>query len=320
MKKFFLSLICCGFCVLLFSEDRNDPAAAYIDRYSKIAIDEMCRSGIPASISLAQGMLESSNGLAKLARESNNHFGIKCHSDWTGEHVFHDDDAKGECFRKYPRVEDSYRDHSDFLRFKPRYASLFEFEVTDYKSWAFGLKAAGYATDPKYAYKLVSLIEKYNLSRFDVLDSVGVSSLPSTPLELEAPVRATSGSRTGIFALSISREVLQMNGVPFVYARAGETYRSIANQYDLFPGELAFFNDEKNPDRQLNPGETIYLQRKGKHAAKGLDKHVCEGGETLMELSRKYAVRVKCLQKYNSGIMDVNHPLPEDCTVLLRAQ
>lgn len=320
MKKLVLSIALLCLCVILFSENDADPAVAYIRQYSSIAVSEMSRSGIPASITLAQGMLESSNGMGTLARESNNHFGIKCHSDWTGEHVFHDDDAKGECFRKYPQVSDSYRDHSDFLRFKPRYASLFELEITDYKSWAFGLKAAGYATDPRYAYKLVGLIEKYDLARFDVMDSTLASAIPSTPLQLETPVRTVSKGKDGIFAVSMSREMLQLNNVPFVYARAGESYRSIAHQYDLFPNELASFNDDKNPDRSLKQGETVYLQRKCSAAAKGLDKHVCEGGETLLGISQKYAVRVKSLLKYNSGIMDVNLPLPEDCTVKLRAK
>jgi len=318
MKKCFLALVSLCFC--FFSESKSDPAVSYIEQYNKIAVSEMCRSGIPASVTLAQGMLESSNGMAQLARESNNHFGIKCHSDWTGEHVFHDDDAKGECFRKYPQVSDSYRDHSDFLRYKPRYASLFELEITDYKSWAHGLKAAGYATDPKYAYKLIGLIEKYNLARFDVLDSAQITALPSTPLQLEAPVRAVEASKTGIFAVSMTREMLQINNVTFVYARAGETYKSIANLYDLFPKELASFNDDKNPERSLSQGEIVYLQRKGLHAAKGLDKHVCEGGETLLSLSQKYAVRLKSLMKYNNGILDPRNPLPEDCTVMLKAQ
>jgi LysM repeat protein len=158
------------FCISLVasaSPTEKTPQEKYIEKYAPLAVSEMYRSGVPASITLAQGLLESGNGQSELARKSNNHFGIKCHNNWQGGRVYHDDDAKGECFRKYSDPSDSYRDHSDFLRFRDRYKFLFDYRVTDYKSWAHGLKKAGYATDPAYPKKLIKLIEEYDLNQYD---------------------------------------------------------------------------------------------------------------------------------------------------------
>ena len=143
------------------------PQQRYVNRYASLAVTEMYRSGVPASITLSQGLLESRYGLSALAAEGNNHFGIKCHNDWKGKTMAVDDDAKGECFRVYDADIESFRDHSDFLRYRDRYKFLFDFPVTDYKAWANGLKKAGYATDPAYPAKLIKLIEDYDLSRFD---------------------------------------------------------------------------------------------------------------------------------------------------------
>lgn len=316
----------------------KERAESYIETYSSIAVAEMHRSGIPASITLAQGLLESGYGRSPLAVEGNNHFGIKCHSDWTGDHMNMDDDERNECFRKYAEAAESYRDHSDFLRYKSRYAFLFDYEVTDYKSWAYGLKKAGYATDPEYAPKLIRIIETYDLGRFDtgaasyadavadgdVTESAAIASgktvggIPEPPSKLEQPERYVGKGHTGTFVVSLQREVLALNGIPFVYAREGETYRSIAASYDLFPGELAAFNDRKNPDTRLVPGEPVYLQRKAKTAVKGLDKHICNEGETLYDVSQKYAVRLKELMKMN-GIRQETATLREDQTLYLRA-
>ena len=159
-----------AFCVSLVasaSPTNKTPQEKYIEKYAPLAVSEMYRSGVPASITLAQGMLESGNGQSELARMSNNHFGIKCHNNWKGGKVYYDDDAKGECFRKYSHPSESYRDHSDFLRFRDRYKFLFDYRVTDYKAWAHGLKKAGYATDPKYPKKLIKLIEEYDLKQYD---------------------------------------------------------------------------------------------------------------------------------------------------------
>jgi len=163
MKKYLLIV----FLFSSFLAVAQNKTEAYIEKYSQIAVDEMNMYNIPASITLAQGILESGNGESRLAVDGKNHFGIKCHSNWNGKMIIEDDDEKGECFRKYNRVSDSYRDHSLFLNERGRYAFLFEYNKTDYKKWAKGLKKAGYATNPKYPTLLIDLIEKYDLSRFD---------------------------------------------------------------------------------------------------------------------------------------------------------
>ena len=169
MKKIrlFFVLFCLISVEILASPTGQSPQEKYIEKYAPLAVSEMYRSGVPASITLAQGLLESGNGQSELARKSNNHFGIKCHNNWKGGRVYHDDDAKGECFRKYNHPSESYRDHSDFLRYRDRYKFLFDYRITDYKSWAYGLKKAGYATDPKYPKKLIALIEDYDLHKYD---------------------------------------------------------------------------------------------------------------------------------------------------------
>lgn len=320
MRKFITLISTLLICAAAVCDTVSQRAEEYISRYSPIAVSEMIRSGVPASITLAQGLLESSYGKSYLAVQGNNHFGIKCHSDWQGERVFFDDDSPHECFRKYPSAEQSFTDHSDFLRYKSRYAFLFEYKTDDYSSWAYGLKKAGYATDPSYASKLIKLIETYKLDRFDKLTEVAggqTVTLPETPSQLEQPVRVVATGRTGFFAVSLEREVLYLNGVPFVYARNGETYRSIAQSYDLFPRELASFNDRKDPDRRLNAGEVVYLQRKADKAVKGLEKHICSEGESLAGISQRYAVRLKSLMKLN-GIKERYHVFKEDDTVILR--
>ena len=283
----------------------------YIERYAEIAVSEMYRSGIPASITLAQGLLESGYGRSELAVKSNNHFGIKCHNGWQGGRVYHDDDAKGECFRKYDNPEDSYRDHSDFLRYRDRYKFLFDYKITDYKAWAYGLKKAGYATDPAYPSKLIKLIEDYKLYQYDtqkVIDKSEKSSdkhkqtvyksLPPSPASIEQVTRL-SGKKAEEFRFSLSRELYSQNGVPFIYSAGGETYQSIAAANHLFLKELLGFNDLKE-DVPLQPGTIVYLQKKKKCSAKGLEMHVIERGETLRGISQRYGVRLKSLCKMNA--------------------
>ena len=230
------------------------PQQAYIDKYAALAVHEMYRSGVPASITLAQGMLESGNGLSELAVKGNNHFGIKCHNNWTGGKMYHDDDAKGECFRKYSDPELSYRDHSDFLRYRDRYKFLFDLDPTDYEGWAHGLRKAGYATDPSYPQKLIRLIEEYDLHKLDALKknaSEDVADaeneklskkerkamkkqrkaakkeagkeLPESPNSIEQP-KPVKPSYLETFRFNMSRQMYSQNGVPFVYAEEGETY------------------------------------------------------------------------------------------------
>ena len=296
----------------------DTPQRSYIEKYSGLAIEEMYRTGVPASITLAQGLLESGNGLSELAVRGNNHFGIKCHNTWLGAKVYHDDDAKGECFRKYDSPEESFRDHSDFLRYRDRYKFLFDYELTDYKSWAYGLKSAGYATDPKYPEKLIRLIEEYELYIYDSVKpgevEEGTHQIPDSPVQLEQARPLTDGQRE-VFRFALSRQMYSQNGVPFVYAEEGETYESIAKSYRLFHKEILKFNDLKE-DTELLPGTVVYLQKKKKGAHPGLDRYVVEEGQTLWEISQRYAVRVKNICRLN-GISE-DHVLREGDVIQLR--
>lgn len=288
----------------------GSPQERYIEKYSGLAVLEMYRSGVPASITLAQGMLESRYGLSELAVSGNNHFGIKCHNGWTGKTMRHDDDKRNECFRKYPSPEDSFRDHSDFLRYRDRYKFLFDYCVTDYKSWAYGLKKAGYATDPAYPEKLINLIEEYRLYEYDTAGP-GKSSqknrrhhkeevpetIPDSPSKMEEVV-PLSDEVSERFQFSLSRQVYTKNGVPFVYAAEGDTYGSLAASYGLFSREILKFNDLSSSG-ELKPGTMVYLKAKKGKAAKGLDKHVIEEGETMRDISQRYAVKLSKLYRLN---------------------
>ncbi len=322
-----------------YAAPERDPSLAYIEKYSSVAISEMYRSGVPASITLAQGLLESRSGRSDLAVKGNNHFGIKCH-DWKGPRMSFDDDAKGECFRKYAHPEASFKDHSDFLRYRDRYKFLFDLETSDYKGWAYGLKKAGYATDPKYPQKLISLIERYDLSRFDTASEdsgayggqdgkhqgqssrkdrngkvkKGKNRIPESPNVLEHPVPVEKG-RFEEFKFSLSRQLFSQNKVPFVYSVEGETYGSIARHYDLFLGEILRFNDV-DKDKPLPPGSIVYLQAKKNRAAKYVDKYIADGNETLWEISQRFGVKLKKILEIN-GLSESYIPRPED-TILLR--
>ncbi len=272
------------------------PQQRYVEKYAPMAVREMLRSGVPASITLAQGMLESGNGESKLATKGKNHFGIKCHKGWTGKSMKVDDDARGECFRVYDSVEESYRDHSDFLRYRDRYKFLFDLDRTDYKGWAYGLKKAGYATDPSYAAKLIRYIEENNLSRFDVLKEVEAEEMPLPPHRIEAPVLTMSDEE---FHFPLTRELYSVNGVPFVYSLEGETYKSIAKHYHLFHREILRFNDLKR-DVPLAPGTVVYLAHKKNHSPKGLDKYIVEeDGEDFHAICQRFALKEKAVLKMN---------------------
>lgn len=313
MKRLLLVLMT----VLLSIGAAKNPKLDYIDKYSDIAIKEMKRTGVPASIILAQGILESNAGQSVLATKGNNHFGIKCHNDWKGKTMKMDDNAPKECFRVYPNAEASFRDHSDFLRSRDRYKSLFELKQTDYKGWARGLKKAGYATDPGYADKLITLIEDYELYRFD--KGVKVSVKP--PLEIEEPKVVQLEPRPGMkyqesVTFSTARKVYSQNGVPFVYSEAGETYASIAASNGLFLKELLKFNDHEQ-ELALEPGTMVYLARKKAQGPVGVNKYVVEkDGETLRDIAQRFGIRYAALQKLN--IVLYGKTLEEGDTVILR--
>ena len=293
MKKMFIAIVLLLGLLGLSAKD-DTPQERYVKKYADMAVKEMVRSGVPASITLAQGMLESGSGMSKLATQGNNHFGIKCHKGWEGKSMKVDDDAPNECFRVYSSVADSYKDHSDFLRYRDRYKFLFDLERTDYKGWAYGLKKAGYATDPGYPAKLIKYIEEYKLYKYDVLSKVVEKEVPLSPLVIEAPKMAREE-----FHFPLTRELFSKNGVPFVYSLEGETYRSIAKYYHLFHQEILRFNDLRK-DEELLPGTVVYLSFKENHTQPGLDKYIIEqDGEDFHAICQRFAVKEKAILKLN---------------------
>lgn len=290
----------------------------YILMYKDIAVNQMLSSGIPASITLAQACLESADGNSRLAREGNNHFGIKCHG-WDGDSLNVDDDRPQECFRKYDNAAQSFQDHSDFLRFRDRYADLFDLEREDYRGWAQGLKAAGYATSPTYADNLIRIIEENRLYLFDRLADTASAEMPPAPAAAEAGtvevVRPAKGSPH--YRISLDRQIFSRNGVKYIIAENYDTYSAIAEEYHLFRRELLRFNDLEE-ERRLNAGDIIYLGRKRAQGARHLDKHVVEEGETLYGLSQRYAVRLDRLCRYNNLAPDA--ALVPGSLILLRKQ
>lgn len=290
-------------------------AEQYIEQWKAVAVKKMKEHGIPASITLAQGLLESGNGNSKLAREANNHFGIKCTPDWTGGKSYHDDDAKNECFRKYRDAEQSYEDHAKFLQ-RPRYAGLFELKPTDYKGWAHGLKKAGYATDPKYPQKLIDLIERYRLHDLD--RGVDVTYKPAAPSTTKpAPPKHGRRSSGGgdVITIGASRPVEVFEGrIKFVRAKQGDTFRKLATELEMTHGMLARWND-MDKEAGLSEGQVVYIQPK-RAASKTAAEHTAKGGETLWGVSQQYGVKLAKLAKYNGLSTDAK--LTEGQRILLR--
>ncbi|MEK7225838.1 MAG: glucosaminidase domain-containing protein, partial [Bacteroidota bacterium] len=236
----------------------------YINTYKDLAIQEMQRTGVPASITLAQGIHESGAGMSKLALTSNNHFGIKCKSNWTGGSVKHDDDAQGECFRKYPSAADSYNDHSDFLKNSQRYASLFSLDPADYEGWAKGLKKAGYATNPEYPQVLIRLIEDYQLQDYTL---IALGKIPAE--ERVAPVISVANAEPVVKTEDVVKQPaypggeFRINETRVVYVRKGTSFLAIAKQYDIDLSRIFEFNEIPQGE-ETTRDQLIYLQRKRK--------------------------------------------------------
>jgi hypothetical protein len=264
----------------------------YIETYAEIAMNEMARTGIPASITLAQGCLESDNGNSRLARDANNHFGIKCH-DWEGKKIYHDDDEKNECFRKYKTSEESFLDHSIFLTEKSRYAFLFDLKDDDYKAWARGLQKAGYATSKKYADLLISIIEANSLYDYDKLVLKGRFDVKETKRIQEEIVS--------------HREIFTNNRVEYVKTGQGDTPDILRNELNLYPNEIYRYNDLKKGDA-LDSASIIYLQPKRRKAEKSNEYHVLEPGQSIWDVSQMYAVKLKSLYKMNNLKSGTNPP------------
>lgn len=324
-----------GFICLLISvgvnAQTNTPAPIsieeYINTYKEIAMKEMIRTGVPASITLAQGIVETENGNSKLVKKSNNHFGIKCKETWTGPSVSHDDDAPGECFRKYTNAEESYVDHSNFLVTRKHYASLFTLDPLDYKAWAYGLKKAGYATNPRYPEMLIKYIETYNLHQYSLIamgkkqdDASNVvitetkppvevvanttvavqkeekqkpkADVPKPVLEIKTNTVAVEEKKvvtypTGEFKINETRVVYVAKGTPFL---------SIAQQYNVQLKWLFDFNDLKEMEAVPND-QLIYLQRKRRTGAN--EFHIMTAGESLYDVAQTEGIRLEALLQLN---------------------
>lgn len=273
----------------------------YITLYKGAAIEEMIKSGIPASITLAQGMLESAFGNSRLAKKAKNHFGIKCHSDWSGPSVKKDDDAKNECFRKYKNVWESYRDHSKFLTGKSRYAFLFEYKTTDYKSWAKGLKKAGYATNPKYPRLLIDLIERYELHQYD---RGGGSKKGKKDQHIKSQKGKKGRDDEDVVHIG-SRVRVSDNYVKYVIVEKGEDLKSIEKKTGVRMRRILKYNERSK--RRVHCGEILYIQPK-KRSSK-TKYHKVRRGETLYEISQKFAVTMKSIKKRNRlGKEDTIYP------------
>jgi LysM repeat protein len=301
-----------------FGQSEKLRIQSYIDSYKELAIAEMLRTGVPASITLAQGILETAGGQSDLAAMANNHFGIKCKAEWTGETMSHDDDAKNECFRKYPSVEDSYKDHSDFLRTRPMYAFLFKLDPTDYEGWAKGLRKAGYATNPTYANQLIKLIVENNLQSFSLLamqkKEMGDDLFTTASIGQKQDALAKNGDKRTELKKSavltskiITKEkssstkypvnsIFNINEAKVIYAEAGTSLLAVANNYNVSLKKLLEFNDLEQTDI-LPSSQLIFLQKKAKKGAK--DVHIVEENESIHDISQKEGIQLSAIMEFN---------------------
>jgi len=267
----------------------------YINTYKQIAIENMIEYKIPASITLAQGILESAYGNSELAKYANNHFGIKCHKSWEGETYYIDDDEINECFRKYKTPQESYTDHSLFLCGRERYADLFKLDLTDYKGWAHGLKKAGYATSPSYAPRLIEIVEQYKLYEIDII--VVENYIGHSYQDISIQTNDNNTSINNIDLNAEKRVVGKHNKIKYTLAEKGDTYETIAYAFDMMPWQILKYNDL---DKQsvLEAGERIYLQPKRNKAKDSF--HIVKSNETMRDISQEYGIKLKNLYKYNN--------------------
>ncbi len=289
----------------------------YISKYTPFALQNRDAYGVPASITIAQGLLESDNGNSRLAVQANNHFGIKCKSEWTGPTIRHDDDARNECFRKYASAAESYRDHSVFLSSSSRYASLFRLAPTDYQGWAYGLKAAGYATAPDYAVRLIKIIEDNRLFLLDAADAApevaaerpASAPAPASGSEPVAPAWNEGGRTVDVDNYVVSMQgrsgysLYSNNGSVFVVAGKGDTYDTLAAMLGISAWRLRKFNDASR-EAAVSPGDMVYIKKKASKAINGKLIHIAEEGETLHSVSQRYGIRLSALASMNNRAQD----------------
>ena len=300
----FLALICCA--MQFAAAQSSQTIRDYIQKYKNIAIEEMIRTGVPAAITLAQGIHETSAGTSDLVIKSNNHFGIKCKSEWTGATVYHDDDARGECFRKYEDPSQSYKDHSDFLKTRAYYASLFDLDPTDYKAWAYGLKKAGYATNPKYPQILIKLIEDYDLESFTQIalnvpkeqgSNMQYAGINNTATIQEVKPLAAVYQPPVVVTPSYPSGVFRINETPVIFVSKGTSFLKLAIDHNLSLARLYEFNDL--PSQEVSTeDQLIFLQRKRKKG--GVEFHIVLEGEGIRLIAQREGIRLEDLCEYNS--------------------
>jgi hypothetical protein len=306
-----------------FAQQLDPVVVDYINKYKELAISEMQRTGIPASIKLAQGIHETSAGTSELVRKSNNHFGLKCKTEWTGMKVKHTDDAPNECFRKYEDSKDSYKDQSDYLKKTARYSFLFDLDPTDYKGWAFGLKKAGYATNPKYSQVLIRLIEEYDLQDYTMIalgklrdaqetlaqnDSKKENKITENADDKKVGVK-TGENPVAVYASTQEKPAVveepkpnypdgdfKLNETKVIYARKGTSYLSIAEKYAIPLTRIFEFNEIKVQE-SVDKDRLIYIMRKRKFGLN--EQHIVKPGETLADIAQTEALRLESLLEYN---------------------
>lgn len=311
--------------VQAFSQSDKVRIDSYISQYKNLAIAEMFRTGVPASITLAQGILETAGGQSDLAAVANNHFGIKCKNNWTGESMLHNDDAKNECFRKYPTVEDSYKDHSDFLKSRPNYAFLFKLDPTDYEGWAKGLKRSGYATNPNYAQSLIKLIVENNLQQYslavlhnqDSIDEMlAINTLNAndniisennenniqeevvTPaVTVVLPIAKTVTNKYSSTPEYPLNKIFTINDAKVIYAKAGTSLLALANYYNTALKKLIEYNDLEETEI-LSTNQLIFLEKKSKKGIKEI--HIVEPNETMHDIAQKEGMQLSVIMEYNN--------------------
>jgi len=299
---------------------KRDVYLDYIDNYAQVAIKEMKLFHIPASITLSQALIESGAGKSELAVKANNHFGIKCHQGWEGDTFTHDDDAPSECFRKYKSADESFRDHSLFLTQRPRYATLFNLDVYDYKAWANGLRDAGYATNPRYADILIKVINDYELSKYDKFEGklparvhkTVKSGKADTIYEYYNPDYIQPGIENFTFVEEgkSGRKIYMNNGTLFVFANKGDSYLSVGDNLNVSAGKLARFNEMKR-NESLIEGQMIYIERKKLNGIR--DTYTVQPNDSWYSISQFTGVQIKALKELNAVKVDIS---PKPGTVL----
>ncbi len=304
LQGIFKKLLICALALpsMVFAQQR-ESLPEYIETYKYIAMAEMRQAGIPASIKLAQAILESGFGNSELAVEANNHFGIKCHN-WTGDTYYYDDDEADECFRVYHSPLHSFLDHTEFLTTRPRYAFLFELEPTNYEAWAYGLSQAGYATNPRYPANLIRLIREHELHQYDkkALDPAYHIADRWFVDDRERPGQRTAISATardsGFTPVTATgrRQIREYNRIDYVVAREGDTPQSLASEMNVRPWQIIRYND-LGDNEQLTPGQKVFLQPKRRRG--GADYHIARAGDTMHDISQEYGIRIENLYRRN---------------------